>query len=80
MWASVVAFFKSYKITAELAQMFVEAWISAQVREIQNDYSKKEMARRQVIKDIEQARKYRDTEKLIALNHTLAIIERGRMD
>ena len=80
MWASVVAFFKSYKITAELAQLFVEAWIASQVREIHEQYDKKSAARVEILKGIESARKQRNAEKIIALTHALAIVERGRLE
>lgn len=80
MWAGIVAFFRTYKLTTELAQLFVEAWISAQVREITQHHERKNLALREILKGIEEARNERNSEKLIALNHALAIVRSGRLE
>lgn len=78
--ASVVAFLKSYQLTATLVDRLVEAWISERIKEITDSADKKNAARKSVINAIEEARRDRNTEKLIALNHALAIVERGRLE
>lgn len=77
--ASIVAAIEAWKVTAKLAQQFVEAYLSYKVRQIESDYSKRSEARHAILIEMEKARKSRDTQQLIALNYGLALIERGKL-
>jgi hypothetical protein len=75
----IVAFLNSFKLAVDLVNQFYRHWIDYQIRQIQGDLSKKEKARHAIIVSINEAIIQRDSEKLIALNHALAIVERGKL-
>ena len=77
--ASIISFIKAWQVTADLFQRLVEAWLQYQVAEVDAHYSKKKAARAALIKSIDKARQERNREDLIALNHALAILERGKL-
>lgn len=77
--ASIIAVIKSIPKLVDLVQMFVEAWLSYQVKEIQQDHAKRIAMRSTLIKKINQARKEKNREDLISLNHLLASFERNRL-
>ena len=77
--ASIISVIRSIPALVDMVQMFVEAWLSYQVKEIQQDHAKKKAARDALIRKINQARRERNTEDLIALNHALAVLERGKL-
>jgi len=77
--ASIISLIKTVPKMVDLVQRFVEAWLSHQVQEIQQDHAKHIAMRSTLIKKIEQARKERNREDLIALNHLLAAFERGKL-
>lgn len=77
--ASIISFIKAWQVTADLFQELVEAWLKYQVSEVQADHSKKKAARLAIIKNIDKARLERNTDELIALNHALAVLERGKL-
>jgi hypothetical protein len=77
--ASIISFIKAWQLTADLVQRFVEAWLSSQIQDIQNDHSKQIAARSVLIKKIDQARKEKNREELVSLNHALAVLERGKL-
>jgi hypothetical protein len=76
MWASIIALVNAWNVTAKLAEQFVEAYLASRVIKIDADYVQKSEARSAIIKEIAKARKERNDEQLIALNHALAIVER----
>jgi hypothetical protein len=77
--ASIISFIKAWQTTADLVQRFVEAWLMSQIQDIQNDHSKQIAARSVLIKKIDQARKEKNREELVSLNHALAVLERGKL-
>jgi hypothetical protein len=77
--ASIISFIKAWRTTADLVQRFVEAWLSYQIKEVQESHDKKQAARNAIIKSIEKARKERTSEDLISLTYSLAIVERGKL-
>jgi hypothetical protein len=77
--ASIIAVIKAIPKLVDLVQMFVEAWLSYQVAEINDDHKKKAAARSALIRKIDEARKAKNREDLIALNHALVILERGKL-
>jgi ADP-heptose:LPS heptosyltransferase len=75
----LVEFLRSFKLAVDLVNQFYSAWISWELAQIKENLEKKDLARKHIIAGIDQAIKERDREKLIALNHALAIVERGKL-
>jgi ribosome-binding protein aMBF1 (putative translation factor) len=75
--AALIPLIKAIPKLVDLVQRFVEAWLAHQIKEIQEDNSKKIAARSALLRKIEQARLERNRDELIALNHALSIFERS---
>jgi hypothetical protein len=77
--SALVEFLRNFKLAVELVNQFYQAWITYEINQLKEDLSKKDKARKYLIEEMNRARVERDREKLIALNHAIAIVERGKL-
>jgi hypothetical protein len=75
----IIGFLKTFKIAVDLVNEFYRLWVKHEIEQIKNDLTKKERARHAIINSINEAIIQRDSEKLIALNHALHLVEYAKL-